>query len=233
MRCARSGSLFHNSSYPSMPISFRAIGQRLTLAAGCLLAVLCGGRQACAQVPFFGLNWLQPALVSDWLARFWADDEEQEGTRLATLPDMFGDSFGRGGVLTAANTLPLVTTTSDVLLAGGSRGLKVAEHNKASPMNRVYLAYNHFHNAAEFSIAAPPPALATTSLPIDRYTLGAETRFGCGLWSLELQMPFTGDLDVFDPGGLAEFHSGQIGNLSAILKRLVYYDGLTSVVMGL
>ena len=216
-----------------MPLLRRSIAQRLALATACLLSVLCCGQPARAQTPFFGLNWLQPALVSDWLARFWADDEEQEGTRLATLPDMFGDSFGRGGVLTAASSVPMVTTTSDVLLAGGSRGLKVAEHNKAIPMNRVYLVYNHFHNAAEFSIAAPPPALATTNLPIDRYTLGAETRFGCGLWSLELQMPFTGDLDVVDPGGLAEFHSGQVGNLSAILKRLVYYDGLTSVVLGL
>jgi hypothetical protein len=46
-------------------------------------------------------------------------------------------------------------------------------------------------------------------------------------------MPFTGDLDVVDAGGLAESHSGQIGNLSAILKRLVYYDECTSVVIGL
>jgi hypothetical protein len=36
-----------------------------------------------------------------------------------------------------------------------------------------------------------------------------------------------------DPAGLSESHSGQIGNLSAILKRLVYYDGFTSVVVGL
>ncbi|MCI0359531.1 MAG: hypothetical protein L0211_13725 [Planctomycetaceae bacterium] len=146
---------------------------------------------------------------------------------------MFGDSFARGGVLTASNTVPEVTNTTDVLLAGGSRGLKVAEHNKAIPMNRTYLAYNHFHNAAASSIDVTPLAPVTDNLSIDRWTLGLESRFGEGLWSLEVQMPFTGDLDVVDPGGLAESHSGQIGNLSAILKRLVYYDECTSVVMGL
>lgn len=171
--------------------------------------------------------------LSDWLTRYWADDAQEDGTRLASLPDMFGDSFGRGGVLTAASSLPLVTTNTDVLLAGGSRGLKVAEHNKAIPMNRAYLAYNHFHNAAAATIDAPPAGPVTNDLSIDRWTLGLESRFADGLWSLEVQMPFTGDLDVVDSAGLFESHSGQIGNLSAILKRLVYYDELTSVVVGL
>ena len=216
-----------------MPLSCQSSGQRLALAAACFLLVLSCGQQARGQVPLSGFDWLRATFVSDWLARYWADDEAEDGTRLASLPDMFGDSFARGGVLTATNTLPLVTNTTDVLLAGGSRGLKVAEHNKAIPMNRAYLAYNHFHNAAESRIEAPPSPPVTDSLSIDCWTLGLESRFADGLWSLEVQMPFTGDLDVIDPAGLAESHSGQIGNLSAILKRLVYYDPQTSVVVGL
>ena len=213
--------------------SYRNSGPRLMLAMACLWLVLSVGSEARGQSPLFGLDWFRSTYLTDWLARYWADDEAEDGTRLASLPDMFGDSFGRGGVLTASNSLPLVTTTTDVLLAGGSRGLKVAEHNKAIPMNRVYLAYNHFHNAAESRIDAPLLPAATTSLSLDRYTLGMESRFADGLWSLEVQMPFTGALAVVDPGGLAASESGSIGNLSAILKRLVYYDALTSVVVGM
>jgi hypothetical protein len=217
----------------SMALSLRKIGERLTLAAVCFLFVLSYAKEAQGQVSPYSFDWLRATFVSDWLARYWADDEAEDGTRLASLPDMFGDSFARGGVLTATNTLPLVTSTTDVLLAGGSRGLKVAEHNKAIPMNRTYLAYNHFHNAAATSIETPAVGPVIGDLSIDRWTLGLESRFADGLWSLEVQMPFTGDLDVMDPAGLSESHSGQIGNLSAILKRLVYYDGFTSVVVGL
>jgi hypothetical protein len=207
--------------------------KRLASVAACLLLMLACARPAHGQTPISLFDWLQPVFMSDWLTRYWADDAQEDGTRLASLPDMFGDSFGRGGVLTASNTLPLVTTSTDVLLAGGSRGLKVAEHNKAIPMNRAYLAYNHFHNAAASSIEAPPAGPVIDSLSIDRWTMGLESRFADGLWSLEVQMPFTGDLDVVDPAGLFESRSGQIGNLSAILKRLVYYDAYTSVVVGL
>lgn len=203
------------------------------LAAACIWLGLGCGSSAYGQSSLFGFDWFRAVYMTDWLTRYWADEEQEDGTRLARLPDIFGDSFGRGGVLTASNTLPLVTTSTDVLLAGGSRGLKVAEHNKALPMDRVYLAYNHFHNAAENTIVAPPLAAATTNLSIDRYTLGIEKRFADDLWSLEVQMPFTGSLAVADPGGLAASQSGNFGNLSAILKRLVYYDEQTSVAVGL
>lgn len=207
----------------------RSTGLTLMLAAA--LWIACGAAtEARAQSALFGIDWFRTAYLTDWLSQYWADDEAEEGTRLSSLPDMFGDTFGRGGVLTAANTLPLVTTSTDVLLAGGSRGLKVAEHNKAIPMDRVYFTYNHFHNAAENQISVPP---ATTSLSLDRYTLGIEKRLADGLWSVEAQMPFTGSLSVTDGAGLAASQSGNFGNLSAILKRLIYYDAQTSVVAGL
>lgn len=211
----------------------RRIAIRLTSVAACLMLVLVYAEQAHAQVPFSVLDWLRPVYMSDWLTQYWADDAQEDGTRLASLPDMFGDSFGRGGVLTASSSLPMVTTSTDVLLAGGSRGLKVAEHNKAIPMNRAYLTYNHFHNAASSTIDDPPAGPVIDDLSIDRWTVGLESRFADALWSLEVRMPFTGDLDEVDAGGLFERHSGQIGNLSAILKRLVDYDEFTSVVIGL
>jgi hypothetical protein len=211
---------------------------RLWLAAACWLAMLAGGSEARAQVPYFGFDWFSVPWTTEWVGQYWTELDESDGdTRLASIPDMFGDSFARGGVLTATNlTIPAGTNSSDVLLAGGSRGLKVGEHNKALPQDRAYFVYNHFHNATSTEINSPlspdGPVFAATP-PIDRYTIGFEKRFADDLWSIEMRMPFTGDLDLADSLGIAENHGGQIGNLSLILKRLLYYNAATSVVAGL
>jgi hypothetical protein len=208
------------------------------LAAACWLAMLVGGSEARAQVPYFGVDWFNMPWTTEWVSQYWTElEESDDDTRLASIPDMFGDSFARGGVLTATNlTLPAVTNSSDVLLAGGSRGLKVGEHNKALPQDRVYFVYNHFHNATSTEIVSPlvpPTTVYSATAPIDRYTLGFEKRFADDLWSVEMRMPFTGDLDLSDSLGVAENHGGQYGNLSLILKRLLYYDAATSIVAGL
>ena len=154
---------------------------------------------------------------------------------LAELPDLFGDTFARGGDL-AVNFDVLLGNTTSVVLAGGSRGLKPSEHNKAIPDNRVYVAYNHFHNAISTQIEEPMlgNVVRQDQSAVDQYLLGLESRFGNGLWSLELRMPFTQQYDfVFSGIRSAENHGGSIGNLSVLLKRLVYYNPCTSVVVGL
>ena len=92
-----------------MPLSRPHSVQRLTLAAAFGLLLVCG-QEARGQVPLTTFDWLRPIFLSDWLTRYWTDDEAEDGTRLASLPDMFGDSFARGGVLTTNNTVPFVTT---------------------------------------------------------------------------------------------------------------------------
>lgn len=197
-----------------------------------LIAVLMTAGQGRAQQSFFFFDWFG-ALQSSWVEQY-QEDNETDDIRLAELPDMFGDSFARGGDL-VINQDVLIGNTTSVLLAGGSRGLKPSEHNKAIPDNRVYFVYNHFHNAVSTRIDEPVGAIARQEQSsIDRYLLGLESRFGNGMWSIELRMPFTGQHDFSFTGvRTAENHSGDIGNLSVLLKRLVYYDPRTSVVVGL
>lgn len=170
---------------------------------------------------------------SAWIDQYLADDASDEGIRLAELPDMFGDTFARGGDLRVKQDV-LIEHTSTVVLAGGSRGLKPSEHNKAIPDNRVYFAYNHFHNAISTRVDIPPGApVIQDQFSVDQYMVGMESRFGNGLWSVELRMPFTGQHDFAFTGlRIAENHGGDIGNLSILLKRLIYYDQNTSVVAG-
>jgi len=154
--------------------------------------------------------------------------------RLASIPDMFGDAFLRGGTITVSPIGAPFTASADTPLAGATRGVKVGENNKAVPMDRVYVAYSHFHNALR-SGAAPgtaDPALSGTS--IDRYTVGIENSFDCRQWSLELRMPFTNGFR-FDTAGppAAAVDGGEVGNLSVILKYLLYEQETTSIVAGL
>jgi hypothetical protein len=129
----------------------------------------------------------------------------------------------------------LLGNTSSVVLAGGSRGLKPSEHNKAIPDNRVYVAYHHFHNAISTRIEEPlGNVVLQDQSAVDQYLLGLESRFGNGLWSVELRMPCTQQHDFLYTGiRSADNHGGNIGNLSVLLKRLVYYNPCTSVVVGL
>ncbi len=170
-------------------------------------------------------------------------------SRLASAPDMFGDFFGRGATLFATDSLavrvapPLIATRADVALAGGARGLKVGEHNKALPVDRVYFNYNHYHNALQFRTRGlnPTPApgvpfAAARDLSLDRYTLGWEKTFACGLGSVELRMPFTGGYDLDfragDPNGVVTLEGGHVGNLAIIPKLLLYEDEQTAVAVG-
>lgn len=201
-------------------------------SANCLLLVfllvLFGGSASSAQAPFFAF------LSAEWMDNYWADiaaSGQEEDVLLATLPDMFGDLFARGGTLTI-NDVPSFTTTTDVVLAGGSRGLKVAEQNKAIPMNRMYVTYNHFHNAGD-NFDQSGAVSATSNFSIDRYTFGLERRFADDLWSLEVRMPFTGGYQFASPFGDVQHRAGEVGNLSLLLKRLVYYDKWTSISVGL
>lgn len=170
-------------------------------------------------------------------------------SRLASTPDMFGDFFGRGGTITAVEALTpgggqrLLTTRADLPWAGGARGLKVGEHNKALPVDRIYFNYNHYHNALQFQAVgtdlAPPGAPLTEfrDLSLDRYTLGWEKTFWCGLFSVELRMPLSGgydlDFQADDPTAAINLEGGHFGNLSILPKLLLYEDERTAVSAGL
>lgn len=147
--------------------------------------------------------------------------------RLASMPNMFGDSIGLGEQIydfdyENNNGYGILV---DVPPAGGSRHVKIAENNKALPMDRVYFEYHHFQNALQ----SGGPWGRTFS--IDRYTLGLEKTFRDGLWSAEFRMPFGGAYSYTVPGLGVE--GAEVGNLAITLKRLLYSTSSTSVAGGL
>ena len=150
---------------------------------------------------------------------------------LARAPSMFGDFFLSGGVA----TVPMDTEFADLDLpiAGGSRRVKIAENNKALPVNRVFFVYNHFNNALDVrrSTTRGGPTTSLQSASVDRYTIGLERTMFEGLWSVELRMPFTNDYSV--TGADFSLSGGNIGNLAIIFKRLIYANDCLSLVAGL
>ena len=146
--------------------------------------------------------------------------------RLASVPNMFGDSFAQGGQL---RTTGNATTFADLPLGGGGRRAKIAENNKALPMNRCWFMYQHFHNALEVDPDTTVPG--SQNLSVNRYTLGLERRFLDDLWSVEIRMPFA-DSYAFSTAGYS-VGSGEVGNLAVSFKRLLAATETSSLVAGL
>jgi len=168
-------------------------------------------------------------------------------TSLASVPPMFGDAFFRGGSLVATEGLPAGTLTlaTGVPLAAGNRRLKIAEHNMAVPVDRVYFNYNHFHNALATSVTGasaagvPPGAFAADDdFSLDRYTLGIEKTFINRQSSIELRLPLAGRVDFdFDTGAadaeIASVDGREFGNLAVITKHVLWADACNVFSAGL
>ena len=147
--------------------------------------------------------------------------------RLASVPNMLGDFFNQAGQIQAIGNS---TAASDLALAGGGYRMKVAENNKALPMNRCYFMYNHFHNALEADADISTPGSEISS-HVDRYTIGFERTFRDDLWSVDLRIPFAAS-QQFNSGGLA-IEGGSVGNLQVTLKRLLALGDYGAVAAGL
>lgn len=140
-------------------------------------------------------------------------------SRLASVPQMFGDFFGNYQLVTE-------TFITDLPLAGGSRRVKVAENNRALTADRVFFTYNHFENA----LSANSP-VQSRDFSVDRYVVGFEKRLLDGDWSADVRMPFTGGFEFVDPLG-PNVTGGEIGNLSVILKRQFWTSSTTAFAAG-
>ena len=106
----------------------------------------------------------EPEPTFDTSGMFDSDDAMM---RLASVPNMFGDSFGMCGRVLPWETswcdlfgpyshspyspgeISSAQIGADVCPGGGARRVKIAENNKALPMDRVYFSYNHFQNALQ------------------------------------------------------------------------------------
>jgi hypothetical protein len=180
--------------------------------------------------PSIFTRWLWSSPLAVFVTTETPPPTRYSSRRLATTPPLFGDYFPGGAILAPAGDGLLV---ADVPLAGGSRRLKVAEHNKAYPVDRVFFHYHHFHNALTVERLAriEGPVISMDDAAVDRYTIGLEKTLFCGCWSIELRLPFTSRFEVAEAGfGL---QGGQVGNLGIILKRLVSENEYMSAVVGL
>ena len=153
--------------------------------------------------------------------------------RLASVPNMYGDTLPPGGQISASKGLAFVAL-ADLPLAGGSRRLKVAENNKALPMDRVIFNYNHFHNSRSvFYDAFGPPVETDDTLSIDRYVVGLEKTFLNENVSLDVRLPLVDDFSFSAPSPAFSIAGGEVGNLHATLKGLLYADDRWAFSAGL
>lgn len=162
--------------------------------------------------------------------------------RLASIPNMYGDFLGAPGTVSIVRSVEQFgpvssydlppyfdqrypTARVEIPPPGGASRMKISENNRALPSDRLYFAYSHFHGALEAN-ASP-----TVTYPIDRYVFGCEKTFLSGLWSAELRMPISSDF-MFASNGF-QVERQEVGNLSVIVKRLVWQTDETAVAVGL
>src|SRR5436190_168535 len=187
--------------------------------------------------PVEQVTWLQqpPAFsapeAAGQAARRSTRGSRQANVGLASVPNMFGDLAGATSTLlvrdiAAGKPSRLASGSFSLPIAGGgSRIGKISENDSPIPRDRVFFNYNHFQNVFQLSetpIAPPGPTLIRQE-PIDRYTLGAEKTFLDGWTSVEVRMPLTGSIDAQLPS--VGFSGGNVGNLTVVLKSLLYMDG--------
>ena len=155
-------------------------------------------------------------------------------TRLASVPNMFGDVFDIAGYngeffpdvqdSPGGNGNEQQSASLDIPPAGAHRRMKIADNNKALPVDRIYFLYHHFQNAL---VVSPPDR----TFSVDRYSIGLEKTFSDGLWSAEFRMPFGGGYNLATPGFGVE--GANVGNLAITLKRLLYRSRYTAAAGGL
>jgi len=158
--------------------------------------------------------------------------------RLARVPNMFGDSLPPCGDVDIFQNLGEGGPTHTVAIPcpGGGGATKIAENDKALPVDRVFFYYNGFHNAFTIDSDDDSPG-GVNDLNFHRYTIGFEKTFNEKQNSFEIRMPLTsgfdssGDFDSFinTPG----LEMGEVGNLAFVLKHVLWSTGYDVVALGL
>jgi len=189
-------------------------------------------------------DFTDTAPLTDFAA---ADVPAAEPPGLAGIPDMFGDTFfGTPALFYSgdASVGPAVgEAIVDLPIAGGSYRTKISENNKAVPVSRIYFLYDHFRNAFNSTVegrtAMGDRRVASIDDSLDRYVLGWEQALFGGTTSVEIRMPFAGvhTFDFapppFEPAGTLQVRGGQVGNLTVILKELLYADSYSAFSWGI
>lgn len=138
-------------------------------------------------------------------------------------PNMLGDTPGAGSIMS------FVGGFGGVPLTGGHAvgRFKVSENTSPVAQDRVFLNYNHLHNA--YILGNPE-----TDVNVDRFTLGIEKSFQDGLSSIELRIPFAStvrsDLDI---ATLADSTGTEFGDIALNFKRVLVQRRCAALSAGL
>ncbi len=112
--------------------------------------------------------------------------------------------------------------------------LKVAEGNSPRPMDRVFLDFNYYNNLDKYEWRAPNATLREADLY--RYVLGFEKTFLDEQVSITVRIPFfTIDAQASAVGaalGQSDINSTDLGNISAILKGVLWEDKSTGSLIS-
>jgi hypothetical protein len=153
--------------------------------------------------------------------------------RLSRVPDMLGDTFlpsAQLAVSEAVNGSNGMFVFTPLLNSAGSERTKVGENNKALPVDRFYVNYNHFNNVVRRDAVIDIMNVFTgarQAVNADRFVLGIERTLFGGNTSVELRLPMSviEDVRIQDlggpPGANVATDSGTLGNMSVIGKHLV------------
>jgi hypothetical protein len=191
-------------------------------------------------------SWLQqPAMAAPeptGQVRRSTRGSRQANVGLASVPNMFGDLAGATSIVqTESNALSAINGGSEFskgtinlpMAGGGSRVGKISENDSPIPRDRIFFNYNHFQNVIQLSETPsfPPGPSVMRQEPIDRYTMGFEKTFLDGWTSVEVRMPLQGTIDAqLQTVGL---NSNSVGNLTVVLKSLLYMSYATAVGAGM
>jgi len=156
----------------------------------------------------------------------WNGNERRSAAyaRAASVPWMLGNSLDPTVASLSLLPFPSVFYDAPLPLAAVCRRSGLCENNKALPHDRVFFTYNHFENGVRYVDTDMMGERIPRAISLDRYTLGLETTFFDGLWSVEARMPFAGSLEYSRELLNDTIHGGHVGNLSVILKRLCYHS---------
>lgn len=148
-------------------------------------------------------------------------------SRLARVPNMFGDSISPSGQL-VGSTEKTPGVALDVPLSGGAGRAKISENDKGLPMDRVYFLFNHFNNAlvADENIFAGDQR----EFDLDRYTLGIEKTFLDERMSLGARVPLLRPFEISEPQ--VSLSGGEVGNVAVILKALLFANTEETLAVG-
>lgn len=151
---------------------------------------------------------------------------------MSRMPEMFGDLRRPGPAInfdSAGTGSPYDdqhhVRPEDFPTAASFSGLRISENNVALPQDRYWITYNHYHNA----FAQPGGDLS-----LDRFVFGFEKTFFDGSSSVEIRLPIAADIE---PNGTltsnTSYAGGSYGNLSLLLKHVLYADDQRVIAAGL